>query len=85
MKLYCRSCDSYTMMDYDAHTCNFICQHCNKLIVSDQGFNIIQIDNKDGDPELYITKTVLFDLMENGFLERLMKIYDERIYISSEE
>ena len=51
MKLYCRSCKFYTTMEYDIHTHNFICQMCDKLLVGDYGYEILEFDDA-GDMEL---------------------------------
>ena len=84
MKLYCRSCKFYTTMEYDIYTHNFICQKCDKLLIGSHGYEIIEFDDA-GDLELYVTKDMFIYLNQHGFFKFLMKIYDERIWISTEE
>ena len=55
MKLYCKSCKLYTIMEYDAYTRNFICQKCDKLLIGRYGYEILEFDDA-GDLELYVTK-----------------------------
>ena len=51
MKLYCKSCKLYTIMEYDAYTRNFICQKCDKLLIGRYGYEILEFDDA-GDLEL---------------------------------
>ena len=78
MILYCKSCKSYTVMEYDSHCHNFICQTCDKLLIGRYGYDA-------GDIELYVTKDMFIYLNQHGFFKFLMKIYDDRIWISTEE
>ena len=78
MKLYCRYCKFYTTMEYDIHSHNFICQKCDKLLVGCNGYEILEFDDA-GDLELYVY------LHQNGYFKQLMKIYNNRIWISTEE
>ena len=84
MKQHCRSCKLYTPMEYDIHTHNFICQKCNKSLVGSYGYEIIEF-NDAGDLELYVTKDMFIYLHQNGYFKHLMKIYSDRIWISTEE
>ena len=84
MNLYCRSCKFNTAMEYDAHTHNFICQKCDKLLIGGYGYEILEFDDA-GDLELYDTKDMFIYLNQHGFFKFLTKIYDERIWISTEE
>ena len=84
MNLYCKSCKFYTAMEYDAHTHNFICQSCDNLLIGRHGYEIFEFDDA-GDLDLYVTKDMFINLNQNGFFKHLMKIYNERIWISTEE
>ena len=84
MKLYCRSCKYNTGMEYDAHTHNFICQMCDKLLVGDYGYEILEFDDA-GDMDLYVTPSMFIYLHQNGYFKQLMKIYNNRIWISTKE
>ena len=84
MKLYCRSCKFYTTMEYDIHTHNFVCQMCDKLLVGDYGYEILEFDDA-GDMELYVTKDMFIYLNQHGFFKQLMKIYNNKIWISTGE
>ena len=76
MKLYCRSCKFYTTMEYDIYTHNFICQKCVKLLIGSYGYEILEFDDA-GDMFIYLN--------QHGFFKQLMKIYKERIWISTGE
>ena len=84
MKLYCRSCKFYTTMEYDIYTHNFICQKCDKLLIGSYGYEILEFDDA-GDLELYVTKDMFVYLHQNGYFKQLMKIYNNRIWISTGE
>ena len=84
MKLYCKSCKLYTIMEYDSYTRNFICQKCDKLLIGRYGYEILEFDDA-GDLELYVTKDMFVYLHQNGYFKKLMKIYTNRIWISTEE
>ena len=84
MKQYCISCKFYTTMEYDIYTHNFICQSCDKLLMGSYGYEIFEFDDA-GDLELYVTKDMFIYLNQHGFFKRLMKIYNGRIWISTEE
>ena len=84
MNLYCKSCKSHTTMEYDSHCHNFICQSCDKLLMGRYGHEIFEFDDA-GDIELYVTKDMFIYLNQHGFFKFLMKIYDERIWIATEE
>ena len=83
MNLYCKSCKFHTTMEYDSHYHNSICKSCDKLLIGRYGHEIFEFDA--GDPELYVTKDMFIYLNQHGFFKFLMKIYDERIWISTEE
>ena len=76
MKLYCRSCKFYTTMEYDIYTHNFICQKCDKLLIGSYGYEILEFD---------VTKDMFVYLHQNGYFKQLMKIYNNRIWISTGE
>ena len=80
MKLYCKSCKFYTTMEYDTYTHNFICQKCDKLLIGRYGYEIIKYDDA-----VYVTKDMFVYLHQNGYFKQLMKIYDNKIWISTEE
>ena len=80
MKLYCKSCKFHTIMEYDTHTHNFICQKCDKLIIGRHGYEILEFDDA-----VYVTKDMFVYLHQNGYFKQLMKIYDNKIWISTEE
>ena len=84
MKLYCRYCKFYTTMECDPHSHNFICQMCDKSLVGCNGYEILEY-NDAGDLELYVTKDMFIYLHQNGFFKHLMKIYNDRIRISTGE
>ena len=84
MKLYCRSCKFYTTMEYDIYTHNFICQKCDKLLIGSYGYEILEFDDAC-DLELYATKDMFVYLHQNGYFKQLMKIYNNRIWISTGE
>ena len=84
MKLYCRSCELYTIMDFDTDTHNFICQMCDKLLVGDHGYEILEYDEA-GDKESHVTPSMFVYLHQNGYFKQLMKIYNNRIWISTGE
>ena len=84
MKHFCRYCKFYTTMEYDICNHNFICQKCYKFLVSFNGYEILEFYD-DGDLELYITKDMFIYLHQNNFFKKLMKIYNNRIWISTEE
>ena len=84
MKQYCKSCKIYTTMEYDICTHNFICQSCDKSLIGSYGYEILEFDDA-GDLELYVTKDMFIYLNQYDFFKRLMKIYDGRIWISTEE
>ena len=80
MKLYCKSCKFYTTMEYDMYTHNFICQKCDKLLIGRYGYEIIKYDDA-----VYVTKDMFVYLHQNGYFKQLMKIYNNKIWISTEE
>ena len=84
MKLYCRSCKFYTTMEHDIYTHNFTCQKCDKLLIGGYGYEILEFDDA-GDLELYVTKDMFIYLNQHGFFKMLMKIYNNRIWISTGE
>ena len=84
MKQYCLICKFYTTMKYDVHTHNFICQMCDKLLIGKNGHQILEFDDA-GDLDLYVTKDMFIYLHQNGFFKHLMKIYNNRIWISTEQ
>ena len=84
MKLYCRYCKFYTTMEYDIYSHNFICQKCDKFIIGSYRYEILEFDDA-GDLELYVTKDMFIYLHQNGYFKQLMKIYNNRIWISTEE
>ena len=84
MMTYCKSCKFYTTMKYDPHCHNFICQSCDKSLISRYGHEIFEYDNA-GDLDLYVTKDMFIYLNQYGFFKHLMKIYDGRIWISTEK
>ena len=84
MNLYCKSCKYYTAMEYDSKCHNFICQSCDKLLIGRYGYEIFEFDDA-GDLELYVTKETFIFLMQNNFLKSLMEIYDNRVWISTEQ
>ena len=84
MELYCRSCKLNTTMEFDMHNHNFICQKCDTFLIGSYGYEILEFDT-DGDPQLFVTKDMFIYLNQNGFFKVLMKIYGERIRISTEE
>ena len=84
MKHFCRYCKFYTTTEYDFCNHNFICQKCYKFLVSSNGYEILEFYD-DGDLELYITKDMFIYLHQNGYFKKLMKIYNNRIWISTEE
>ena len=84
MNLYCKNCKFHTSMEYDSHCHNFICKSCDKLLIRRYGHEIFEFDDA-GDLELYVTKDMFIYLNQHGFFKYLMKIYDERIWISTEE
>ena len=84
MKPYCRSCERYTIMEYDTDTHNFICRMCDKLLVGVHGYEILEVDDA-GDKELYVTPSMFVYLHQIGDFEQLMKIYNNRIWISTGE
>ena len=83
MKLYCVTCKCRTEMDYDSECQNFICLYCDKLLVGKYGHEILEVD--DGDLNLYITKDMFIFLLQKRYFKLLMKLYDGRIWISTEE
>ena len=80
MKLYCKSCKFYSTMEYDTYTHNFICQKCDKLLIGRYGYEIIEYDDA-----VYVTKDMFVYLHQNGYFKQLMKIYNNKIWISTEE
>ena len=84
MNLYCKSCKSHTTMKYDSNYHNFICQSCDKLLIGRYGHEIFEFADA-GDIELYVTRDMFIYLNQHGFFNYLMKIYDNRIWISTEE
>ena len=84
MELYCRSCKLNTTMKFDMHNINFICQMCDTFLIGSDGYEILEFDT-DCDPQLFVTKDMFIYLNQNGFFKVLMKIYGERIRISTEE
>ena len=84
MNLYCKSCKFHTTMEYDSHCHNFICQSCNKLLIGIYGNEILEYDDA-GDLDLYVTKDMFIYLNQHGFFKSLMRIYNGRIWISTEE
>ena len=84
MNMYCKSWKFYTAMEYNAHTRNFICQTCDKLLIGGYGYEIFEYDDA-GDLDLYVTKDLFIYLNQHGFFKHLMKIYNDRIWISTEE
>ena len=84
MNLYCKSCKSHTTMKYDSNYHNFFCQSCDKLLIGRYGHEIFEFDDA-GDIELYVTRDMFIYLNQHGFFNYLMKIYDSRIWISTEE
>ena len=84
MITYCKSCKFHTTMEYDPHCHNFICQSCGELLISRYGYEIFEYDDA-GDIELYVTKDMFIYLNQHGFFKHLMKIYDDRIWISTDD
>ena len=71
-------------MEYDSHCHNFICESCDKLLIGRYGYEILEFDDA-GDIELYVTKDTFIYLIQQGFLKSLMRRYDDRIWISTEQ
>ena len=67
-------------MEYDTYTHNFICQKCDKLLIGRYGYEIIEYDDA-----VYVTKDMFVYLHQNGYFKQLMKIYNNKIWISTEE
>ena len=84
MNLYCKSCRFNNAMEYDSHCHNFICLSCDKLLIGRHGYEIFEFDDA-GDLDLYVTKDTFIYLMQKGFLKSLMEIYNDRIWISTEQ
>ena len=84
MNLYCKSCKFHTTMEYESHCHNFICDSCNKFLIGTHGHEIFEFDDA-GDIELYITNDMFIYLNQQYLFKSLMKIYDGRIWISTEE
>ena len=82
--LYCKSCETYTAMEYDAHTRNFICQTCDKLLLGRYGYEILEYDDA-GDMDLYMTENIANKLKQGGVFKKLKKFYNNRIWISTEQ
>ena len=82
--MYCKSCKFHNKMEYEPIYHNFICSSCDKLLIGIHGYEIFEFDDA-GDLELYVTKDTFIYLMQNNFLKSLMKIYNDRIWISMEE
>ena len=78
MNLYCKSCRFNNAMEYDSHCHNFIC------LSRRHGYEIFEFDDA-GDLDLYVTKDTFIYLMQKGFLKSLMEIYNDRIWISTEQ
>ena len=53
-------------------------------VVGCNGYEILEF-NDAGDLELYVTKDMFIYLHQNGYFKKLMKIYNNRIWISTEE
>ena len=53
-------------------------------LVGCNGYEILEF-NDAGDLELYVTKDMFVYLHQNGYFKQLMKIYNNRIWISTEE
>ena len=81
-KLYCDYCNLETRMKYIRENNNFICQSCKMLLLDIDEFKIVESFNSCS-LELYVTKDMLIFLPKNDFLKSLMKIYEDKIYISS--
>ena len=71
-------------MEYDTDCHNFICLSCDKLLIGNYGYEIFEFDDA-GDKELYVTKDMFIYLIQKGFLKSLMRIYKDRIWISTDE
>ena len=84
MKLYCKNCKSYSTMIYDIHSKNFMCQRCDKWLIGKYGYDIFEFDDA-GDLELYVTKDMFIYLHQTYHFKNLMKIYNNRIWISTED
>ena len=84
MKLYCRYCKFYKTMEYNIYHHNFICQKCDNSIIGSYGYEIFEFDDA-GDLELYVTKDMFIYLHQNGYFHKLMKIYNNRIWLSTEK
>ena len=84
MRLYCVTCKCHTEMDYDSKCQNFICVNCDKLLVGKYGYEILEVEDA-GDLKLYVTKDMFIFLLQKDFLGDLMEIYNDKIWISTEE
>ena len=71
-------------MEYDPDCHNFICLSCDKLLIGAYGYKIFEFDDA-GDKELFVTRDMFIYLIQKGFLKSLMRIYNDRIWISTDE
>ena len=84
MILYCKSCKFRNEMEYDPDCHNFICLSCDKLLIGRHGYKIFDFNNGP-DVKLYVTKDMFIYLIQEGFLKSLMRIYNNKIWISTDE
>ena len=54
------------------------------FLIGSYGYEILEF-NDAGDLELYVTKDMFVYLHQNGYFKQLMKIYNNRIWISTED
>ena len=80
-ELYCDYCDCKTKMTRIPEINNLICNSCKRLLLNMYGFDIIESNDEDGNLELYITKDMFIYLVSHDYLDSLMRIYEDRIYI----
>ena len=80
-ELYCDYCDRETRMTRIPEINNFICQSCERLLLKMCDFKIVESFDDDGDLELFVTKNMFIYLVSHDYLDSLMRIYEDRIYI----
>ena len=69
-------------MESDSYHYNFICPKCDNSIIGRYWYEIYEFDDA-GDLELYISKDMFIYLHRNGYYNKLMKIYNNRIWTIS--
>ena len=80
--MYCKNCKLETSVKCIPEYHNFICQSCKKFSLGLDGLKIIESPGYNG-LELYVTRDMFIYLAQYDLFKSLMEIYEERIYIST--